>query len=111
MLARRTTILLSILLGVSLEVLITAASGRREAWDSRLYWIAGVPVAMLASLAIGFLARAGDWVWTVLVVPAQLTAMAVRSRDLSLLPLGIVLGAILSLPFLTAAFVGQKLRR
>jgi hypothetical protein len=34
----RTSLLVPLLLGVSLEVLVTASSGRREAWDSTAYW-------------------------------------------------------------------------
>ncbi len=108
---RRTTILLALLTGIALEVAVSRIRGRREAWDSTLYWTAGVPAALVVAVAIGYLARGADWVWAILIVPGQFVAMAARSRDFSLLPLGLILGAVMGLPFLVAAFVGQKLKR
>lgn len=108
---RRTTILLALLTGIALEVVVSRLGGRREAWDSTLYWTAGIPAALGVAVAIGYLARGSDWVWALLIVPGQFVAMAARSRDFSMLPLGLVLGAVIGIPFLVAAFVGQKLRR
>jgi NAD/NADP transhydrogenase beta subunit len=107
----RTIIILSILTGVALELGIYALSGRREAWDSTQYWTIGLPLAVIASLAIGYLSRHTDWAWTVLVVPAQVTTMMLRSGEIgSLWPLAALLSAFLSLPFVVAAVVGAVLR-
>jgi hypothetical protein len=111
MLGRRTTILLSLATGVALELGIHAVSGRREAWDSPLYWTIGLPIAGLAALAVGFLAQRRNWFWTVLIVPGQVLTMMLRSAEISgLLPLTVVLSAVLSAPFVVAAFVGSLLR-
>jgi hypothetical protein len=48
----RTSLLLSLLVGVSLEVIVAAYSGRREAWDSTAYWV-GLPLAAIAAGLIG----------------------------------------------------------
>jgi hypothetical protein len=113
MLNRRTTALLSAGTGVCLELGIHALSGRREAWDSPLFWTLGLPTAALASAAIGYFARPGDWRWTALVVPGQVMAMIARSGELSggLWPLTVALSAILSAPFVLASFVGSRFRR
>jgi hypothetical protein len=111
MLGRRTTILLSVAIGMALELGIHALSGRREAWDSPLYWTVGLPIAGVAALVIGWLARRRDWLWTVLIVPGQVLTMMLRSAEISgLLPLTVVLSAVLSAPFVIAAFVGSLLR-
>lgn len=59
----RPLIGLVIAIGVALELGIHALSGRREAWDSPLYWTLGLPAAGVASVVIGFLSRGGDWRW------------------------------------------------
>jgi hypothetical protein len=112
MLNRRTTALLAAGIGVSLELGIHALSGRREAWDSPLFWTLGLPAAALASAAIGYFARPGDWRWTVVVVPSQTLTMMVRSGELGgLWPLTVILSAILSAPFVIASFLGSKCRQ
>ena len=38
-------------------------SGRREAWDSSLYWTLGYPVAIASGGVIGYLATDRPWRW------------------------------------------------
>jgi hypothetical protein len=111
MLNRRTTILISVLTGVVIELGIQLLSGRREAWDSELYWTVGLPVAGLVSLVIGFFSARGDWIWSVIIVPSQVLAMMVRSGEIgNLWPLALVLSTILSAPFVIVSFVGSRFR-
>jgi hypothetical protein len=111
-LSTRTTILLAALTGAALELGIHAVSGRREAWDSTQYWTIGVPLALVISGAIGFFSRRTDWLWTLILIPSQVMTMMLRSAELSgLWPLTLVLSAILSAPFLFAAFIGSRFRR
>lgn len=110
-LSKRSVILLSIATGVALELGVHALSGRREAWDSEEFWVAGLPLACLASLLIGHRSTRGDWRWTILVAPSQVATMMVRSGDIgNLWPLTLVLSALLSAPFVFAAFLGSKWR-
>ena len=112
MLGRNTIIAASIAIGVALELGIQMVSGRREAWDSPLYWIAGLPIAGALSLVIGFLSRGRAWVWTAVIIPSQITAMMVKSGEIGILwPLAAALGAILSAPFVIAALIGSRLRK
>lgn len=109
--SKQTTIALAVLTGVLLELGVHALSGRREAWDSAQYWTIGLPLAGLAAVAIGYLARGTDWIWTLSIIPSQVTTMMVRNGEIGgLWPLMMVLGAILSAPFLLAAFVGSRFR-
>jgi hypothetical protein len=90
---------------------VYAVSGQDEAWDSQEFWVAGLPLACLASLLIGHRSVRGDWRWTALVAPGQVATMMVRSGDIgNLWPLTLVLSAILSAPFVLAAFLGSKWR-
>jgi len=111
MINRRAAILLSLGIGAALELGIQIATGRREAWDSGLFWTVGLPVALLASFAVGAFTRGRNWIWTVVIAPAQVFTMMVRSVELGgLWPLTLMLSAVLSAPFLFAAFVGTRFR-
>jgi hypothetical protein len=43
--------------GVAVEIIISHAGQRREAWDSPYYWTFGVPALILGALVSGFFAR------------------------------------------------------
>lgn len=112
MLDKRVTIGLSILTGAILELGVHALSGRREAWDSALFWTLGLPIACLASALIGYLSRATDWKWTLVVAPSQVMTMMIGSGEVgNLWPLTLAASTILSAPFFVASFVGSRLRR
>lgn len=108
---RRITAALSILTGVALELGIQLRSHRREAWDSEDFWVLGLPCALVACVAIGWGARGRDWRWTAAVVPAQVVTMMARNGDLglNLWPLAVAFSAVLSAPFVFAAFIGSRL--
>ena len=104
--------LVAVATGVVLELGIAVLTGRREAWDSGLYWTLGLPLTGMASVAIGYFARGRDWLWTCLVAPSQVMTMMVRSGELGgLWPLAVVLSSILSAPFVIAAFIGSRFRK
>ena len=108
---RRITAALSILTGVALELGVALRSHRREAWDSEVFWVVGLPCALIACVAIGWGARGRDWRWTAAVVPAQVVTMMARNGDLgfNLWPLVVAFSAVLSAPFVFAAFIGSRL--
>jgi len=111
MLPRNGAIILSLATGVTLELGVAAVSGRREAWDSGVFWIVGFPAALLAACAIGYLAGRRGWFWTGLIVPTQVLTMMVRNGEVSgLWPLTFALSSILGAPFLAAAFIGSRFR-
>ena len=108
----RTAILASIAIGVALEVGVILASGAGEAWDSPVYWTAGLPLAILGAAAIGYLAAGTAWRSTLLIVPAQVAAMMYRTGELgNLWPLTLVLSTVMSLPFLLVSYLTSRMRR
>ena len=112
MLGTKATIAAAIATGVLLELGIHALSGRSEAWDSPEFWTLGLPAALLVSAALGFLGRRKDWLWTFAIVPAQVTTMMLRSGEIGgLWPLTAALSAVLSAPFVAAAFIASRFRR
>lgn len=111
MLSRGAAIALSIATGIVLELGIGTISGRREAWDSGLYWIAGLPAALLLSASVGYFAGRRGWFWTVCIVPSQVFMMMLRSGEIgSLWPLAVGLSSILGAPFLVVSFIASRFR-
>jgi hypothetical protein len=109
---RNAVIACSVATGVALELGIHLLTGRNEAWDASQFWTLGLPAAMAASAAIGFLSNNKDWRWTALVAPGQVATMMVRGGEIgTLFPLTIALSTILSAPFFFAAFVGSRFRK
>ena len=111
MLRRPAILMLSAATGVLLEVGVYLVSGRREAWDSPVFWTTGLPVAALIALVIGYVAAGTDWLWTAIIAPSQVLTMMVRNGEFgSLWPLTLVLSIILSAPFVAVAFIGSRFR-
>lgn len=111
MVRKRTAILICVLTGVALEVLVGGLSGRAEAWDSSLYWVAGLPMALVVAVLVGLFAEGEGWLFAALIVPAQMTAMVVRTRGgFGLWPLSLVMGFFLGAPLMIAALVANRQR-
>jgi hypothetical protein len=89
----------------------TAATGQREAWDSALYWSAAYPlcIALAALLAYVVPERPGRWACAVMLVQPIVMALA-SGGDFGLLPLGLVLFAVLTLPVFVVAKVVASVR-
>src|SRR4051794_20667092 len=99
MLPERTAVLVSMAIGVALEVGVTLASGRHQAWDAGGDGTRGRRLAALAAAAIGYRSRGRGWLATAAIVPAQVATMMFRSGQMGNLgPLTIALSSILSLP-------------
>jgi hypothetical protein len=85
---------------------------RREAWDTELYWLIGLPLCYLVAGALGWLGPERIWRWPLVMMGTQALAMLLLSGSgLSLLPLGLILFAILALPGILTAWIGRCMRR
>jgi hypothetical protein len=106
-----TVFIVSVLTGVLLELSIQAVSGQHEAWDSGLYFAIGIPAAMFVSAMLGFRSRGRQWIWTLVIIPSQVTTMMLRSGEIGAFwPLMVALSALLSAPFVSAAAIGAAWR-
>ena len=89
--------------GVLLWVATMAVGGRREAWDSGLYWIVAYPLAIVLAAWLGYEFPHRAWRWGLAIMLAQAVTLAVTSLEFGMLPLGLIVFAILSLPLMAAA--------
>lgn len=96
--------------GVLLWVLATAASGRREAWDSALYWTLAYPLSVAVAGYLGYLHPDRPWRWGLAVILAQAAVLTLFTASRGLLPLGLGLFAILALPAVGVAVAAARAR-
>ena len=101
--------------GVLLWLGASALGGRREAWDSSLYWVVAYPASIVVAGVVAVFASVRPWRWGLTIMLAQAVTLAITSMSFGLLPLGMILFAILAVPpmlgALVGAAVGARLRR
>jgi hypothetical protein len=103
--------LIALLGGASLWLLTSLISGRPEAWDAPMYWTATYPLALLLAAVLGYRVPWRAWRWGLAVMLVQAPVLLLTSGgSMSLLPLGLALFAILSLPAIAAATFAAKVR-
>jgi hypothetical protein len=99
--------------GAAIWIVIAAVSGRNEAWDSNLYFSVGIPAVCLVSMLFAFFEPDRSWRWGILPMVGQFVWMLVSPGPGNLLPLGVIVFAVLSVPPIIAAriaaFIASKL--
>jgi hypothetical protein len=99
----------ALVLGAGIWMIIVFLSGRREAWDSSLYFSLAMPLVCVGSLVLAMLEPVQSWRWGVIPFAGQFIAMLMSEGVGNLLPLGIIAFAIFSLPAIVAARIGAFL--
>ena len=95
--------------------LMMGGRGIREAWDTELYWIVGVPLLLLAVMAAGYATREAPWKLALWPIAGHFVAMLLVSpagTDLGLLTVALIfIGLPAFAAFIGVAYVGRKLAR
>jgi len=101
--------------GIAVWIAVSAASGREEAWDSSLYFSAGIPAICAVSMALAFFAPVQSWRWGLTPLAGQFLWLLLSQGVGNLLPLGVVAFGLFSVPAILAAragaFLGNKWAR
>ncbi|MFH1071083.1 MAG: hypothetical protein V1794_15800 [Candidatus Glassbacteria bacterium] len=92
--------------GAVIWILIALKSGRKEAWDSGLYFSVGIPAVCLVSMACAFFEPYRSWRWGVLPLVGQFFWMLLSQGPGNLMPLGVVVFGVFSIPSVIAARIG-----
>ncbi len=90
-------------IGITMWIVVSSLSGRREAWDSEWCFLISVPVICSVSAALGFLEASRPWRWGVTPLIGQFSWMLLTQGPGNLLPLGIVVFGVLSVPSIMTA--------
>jgi hypothetical protein len=97
---------LALVTGILVWVVVSNATGRREAWDSQWYFLISVPVVCIVSAALGFVEPNRPWRWGVAPLVGQFSWMLFTQGPGNLLPLGVVVFGMLSVPSIITARIG-----
>jgi hypothetical protein len=116
--SRAITLALSvaaILIGVVAWEAAVPAGTRKEAWDLPVYWQIAYPMMVAGSFVLGILGPSHPVRWGLLVGLGQgvwsLIVTSLQKGISNLLPLGLIMFAILSVPCIAAAWLGAWLGR
>ncbi len=114
----RLTLALSIaaiLIGVIAWEAAVPAGTRKEAWDLPVYWQIAYPMMIAGAFVLGVLGPAHPVRWGLCIGLGQgvwsLVVTALQKGIPNLLPLGLIMFAILSVPCIAAAWAGSWLGR
>ena len=99
-------VLIAVVAGVLVWVAIARASGRSEAWDSDVYFSTGLPVLCLLAAGLGVVEPERAWHWGAWPSVGQFLALLIMNGVGNLLPLGIVVFVVFSIPAILAARMG-----
>ncbi len=93
--------------GALVWILIVSATGKREAWDSGEYFSVGIPAVCLLAALLGFVEPKRSWRWGVAPLAGQFFSMLLMVGPGNLLPLGLIVFGVLSIPSVLAARLGS----
>ena len=97
--------------GVLVWMLVIAVSGRREAWDSDLYFTLGIPALCLVAGMFGFYGPDRPWRWGLIPMAGQALCMLGMQGIGNLFPLGLIAFGIFAIPLILMARLGASLSR
>lgn len=106
----KTAYTIAIVGGAVLWLATVVISGRREAWDSSLYWTVAYPLSIVLAGVLGYRFPEKPWRWGLVVMLVQAVVLAITAASFGLLPLGLILFAILSLPAIGFAKLMSRMR-
>ena len=102
---------LAVAFGAALWAALVHVSGKREAWDSEIYFRIGLPVCYAVSGIFGFVEPHHSWRWGALPFVGQFMWMIVSAGVGSLMPLGAIAMGVFALPGVLLAILGAALAR
>lgn len=96
-------------LGTILWTLTAALGDRTEPWDAPGYWSIAYPLAIALAGLLGYVFPRRAWRWAVVLIFVQAAVMILGGAGFGMLPLGLLLLGVLSLPAVAAASFGERL--
>jgi peptidoglycan/LPS O-acetylase OafA/YrhL len=96
----------SIIIGVASWAIVCHLTGQKEAWDTGEYFSVVYPLLCLLAGAMAFYVPRHSWRWAVWPFAAQAVWLTVTQTSYGLLPLGLIVFGVLSLPALIATRIG-----
>jgi hypothetical protein len=99
--------------GAATWIVVAMAGGRREAWDSELYFPLVMPVIALTAGIVSYRVPVRTWRWAMFPFAAQALVMVAQEPLGNMLPLGLILffifGALCLIPARIGVLAARKL--
>jgi len=92
--------------GAAVWIILSRISHHREAWDSDLYFIYGIPVLCVVAAVLAYVEPQQPWRWAVTPFAAQAVWMFLTQGFGSMFPLGLFVLVLFSIPALLTASLG-----
>ena len=99
------------LMSIGIWVCISYVSGKEEAWDSKYYFVYGLPLMIGISGILGYAMPIRPWRWGVAMVVPQILYNVPGIFTSNLFPLGIFCFVIFAIPCISLSYLGANLRR
>jgi hypothetical protein len=110
-LSSKSAYALAAIAGAAGWVLVSDLGGRREAWDSPLYFAWFLPSLCLVVAGISFFAPERPWRWASTPFAAQAVVVFVQNPTANLMPLGLIMFAIFAGVVMVPASIAAAVRR
>lgn len=98
------------LLSIGIWVSISYVTGKEEAWDSKYYFMYGLPLMIGISGILGYAMPIRPWRWGLIMVTAQILYNIPKILTSNIFPLGILCFVIFAVPCVVLSYVGAFLR-
>ncbi len=98
-------------MGAVAWVAVSMLEGRREAWDSPLYFTYALPVLALTVAVVAYLVPVRIWRWARFPFWAQALLAFLQNPTANLLPLGLILFSVFGAVCLVPATIGAEIGR
>jgi len=95
--------------GAATWLMVSTIGGRREAWDSDLYFSVALPAIGALTALLGFLLPHPRWRWAFVPFGGQALVALLQNPTGGLLPLGLMVFAFFGVECLIPAYIGAKL--
>ncbi len=93
--------------GAATWLAVAMFGGRREAWDSELYFVLAMPVIAVTAGIVSYVVPVRTWRWAMFPFAAQALVMVVMDpSSASMLPLGLIVFCIFGAMCLIPARIG-----
>lgn len=97
--------------GIAVWAAISMASHKREAWDSELYFIYAIPFICVVAAVLAVVQPNQAWRWAVIPFAAQALWMILTQGIGNMLPLGLMVFGLFSIPALLTTLLGAYIGR
>lgn len=106
-----TGAILMFTLGAASWFMVAKLGGRREAWDSELYWSMFMPALAIVIAGVSWFIPVRPWRWAFLPFLGQAAAAFIQNPTANLLPLGLIMFGFMGVLCLVPAVIGARLGR